>query len=102
MGARSRPSLTIALSRRLGRGADSAEIADATNAIWMELDSGLFSILGQRGVAALYQRCLFVTAREYPWLAGTFEGVQASMHLPALRAAILQQTPTNAAAALKL
>ncbi|MBC7414803.1 MAG: hypothetical protein H7327_07720 [Herminiimonas sp.] len=92
-------SLPAALARRLGLNADAAEIAEAVDAIWREIDARLFSILGQRGVAALYQRCLFITARRYPWLAGTFDGVQASMNLPILRSALLQQTPTNAAAA---
>jgi hypothetical protein len=92
-------SLRSALSSRLGKSADSADIADAIDAIWKEIDASLFPIVGQRGARALYQRCLFLTVREYPWLTGTFEGVQTIMNLPELRAALLQQTPTNALAA---
>ncbi len=93
------PLLAAALLLRIGSDANSARIADAVHAIWKEVDAGLFSILGQRGVAALYQRCLYLTAKDFPWLHGAFEGVQGGMNLPALRAAMLQQTPTNAAAA---
>ena len=99
MGTRERLSLINALSGRLAKGADAAHIADAVDAIWMEIDAGLFAILGQRGVAALYQRCLHATARDHPWLSVAFEGVQASMNLMLLRATLLQQTSTNAAAA---
>jgi hypothetical protein len=91
--------LTNALSSRLGKFADSADIANAIDVIWKEIDASLFSIVGQRGARALYQRCLFLTVREYPWLSGTFEGVQTIMNLPELRVALLQQTPTNALAA---
>ena len=99
MDVRDPSSLTIALLGRLANEADAAQIADAINAIWMEIESSLFPVLGQRGVTALYQRCLYITAREYPWLAGTFEGAQSSTNLPLLRATLIQRTPTNAAAA---
>lgn len=101
MDASENHALSTALYSRLGKHADSADIADAIDAIWKEIDASLFSVLGQRGVAALYQRCLFLTTREYPWLAGTFEGVQAIMNLPALRAVLLQQTSSNALAAAR-
>ena len=99
MDAYASQSLTNALSSRLGKFADSADIANAVDAIWKEIDASLFSIVGQRGARALFQRCLFLTVREYPWLSGTFEGVQTIMNLPELRVALLQQTPTNALAA---
>lgn len=96
------PLLAAALLLRIGSDANSARIADAVHAIWKEVDAGLFSILGQRGVAALYQRSLFVTHRAYPWLAGTFDGVHATINLPLLRTTLLQQTPTNALAASRV
>lgn len=99
MDARDPSPLTIALLDRLAEGADSAEIADAINAVWMKIEGVLFPILGQHGVAALYQRCLYISACEHPWLAGTFEGVQSSINLPLLRATLIQQTPTNAGVA---
>lgn len=102
MNTQERLSLPITLASRLGKDADSADIAEAIDAIWVEIDARMFSILGQRGVAALYQRSLFVTHRAYPWLAGTFDGVHATINLPLLRATLLQQTPTNALAASRV
>ncbi len=102
MNTQKRLSLPITLASRLGKDADSADIAEAIDAIWVEIDARMFSILGQRGVAALYQRSLFVTHRAYPWLAGTFDGVHATINLPLLRTTLLQQTPTNALAASRV
>ena len=91
--------LPIELSSRLRKDADSAEIVDAIQAIWTEIDASLFPILGQSGVAALYQRSMFATFRDFPWLAGTFDGAVLIVNLSLLRATLLQQTPTNARAA---
>ena len=50
MDARDPSPLTIALLDRLAEGADSAEIADAINAVWMKIEGVWFPILGQHGV----------------------------------------------------
>ncbi|TXH34301.1 MAG: hypothetical protein E6Q92_13075 [Burkholderiaceae bacterium] len=48
-------------------------VADAAVTAWRELDAALSPIIGQRGVAALYQRSLYLTRIDYPWLAGVHQ-----------------------------
>lgn len=59
--------------------------------VWQEIDSVLSPIIGQRGVAALYYRSLYLTARTYPWLESAREGPQTSIDFTQLKALMLQQ-----------
>ena len=43
-------------------GADAEQLADAIVAMWLEIDQALHPIIGHRGVAALYNRSLHLTA----------------------------------------
>ncbi len=73
------------------------QVADAIVALWRDIERQLTPIIGQRGVAALHGRSLFLTARVHPWLAVAPDRVALAMDLDALRAAVLQQ---DAAAAM--
>lgn len=66
---------------------------------WQQIDATLSPILGQRGVTALYQRSLHLASAPHPWLAGTQQDLQAAMDLDALKMAIAQRSPADAAAA---
>jgi hypothetical protein len=88
----------VALACRVDCHASPGQIADAVEHIWAEIDEALFPVIGHRGVAALYQRSLFVAGREHKWMMKAYEGVRAEINLPALRIALIQQTNTNAAA----
>jgi hypothetical protein len=85
------------LAHRVAQDADAAQIAEAAVSIWQEIDAALTPIIGQRGVAALYRRSLYITGATHPWLAGTHEGVPTAMDLAALKSALAQQ---NSAAAV--
>jgi len=87
-----------ALAHRVTDPADAAQIADAIVAIWMEIDEALHPIIGHRGVAALYNRSLTLTAAAYPWLAMGHQGVLAAIDPTALKAALVSQAPAEAAA----
>jgi hypothetical protein len=78
-------------------GADAEQVADAILAIWLEIDQALHPIIGHRGVAALYNRSLHLTAVTYPWLAIDQPVVLAAVDPSGLRAALVQQTATEAA-----
>jgi hypothetical protein len=91
--------MAATLANRAGKGADVGQIADAIVATWQKIDVAVSPIIGQRGVAALYKRSLYLTGQAHPWLAGMHENVQADMDLEALKSALVQQGSTNAAAA---
>ena len=86
------------LGGRIPDGAHAGQVADAVAAIWREIDQALHPIIGHRGVAALYQRSLSLSAAAYPWLAMEQRGIPAAVDPAALHAALVQQTGAEAAA----
>ena len=91
--------IAAVLARRPGGPANAAQVADATVAVWREVDAALNSVIGLRGVAALYRRSLFLQRCDYPWLASAVSGPDTAMDLAALKAALAQQDSAVAAAA---
>ena len=85
------------LADQVSDDSDAEQIADAIVAIWLEIDQALHPIIGHRGVAALYNRSLHLTAFAYPWLAIEQPAVTAAVDSSALRAALVQQTAVEAA-----
>jgi hypothetical protein len=94
----SRPA-AAALAQRVGPSANAAQITDAIVSIWQEIDAALCPIIGQRGVAALYKRSLYLTAAAHPGLAGIGEGVQTSIDTAPLGSALSKQNSDDARAA---
>jgi hypothetical protein len=92
------PRWPAPLGHRLTAGADIGQVAETILALWQEIEQALAPIVGRRGVAALYNRSLKLTAVAHPWLASAPSGVLASMDPSALKAALLQQTAAQAAA----
>jgi hypothetical protein len=86
------------LADRVTDGADAEQVAGAIVAIWLEIDQALHPIIGRRGVAALYNRSLSLTAAAYPWLAIDQPAVPAAIDPSGLRSALVQQTAAEAAA----
>jgi hypothetical protein len=80
-------------------GMDCGRIADVALSTWHDFASALSPIIGMRGVAALYKRSLHLTSPAYPWLETVREGVDAPVDFAPLKAALLQQTAADAAAA---
>ncbi len=85
------------LADRVTDGANAEQVADVIVAIWLEIDQALHPIIGHRGVAALYNRSLHLTAVAYPWLAIDQPAVTAAVDSSGLRAALVQQTVAEAA-----
>ena len=92
----SHPTLA-ALTRRVEDGADAVHIAEAMVSIWQEIDASLRPIIGQQGMAALFQRSLYLTAQIHPWMGVVPTGVIKTMELMTLRAAFAQQSSVDAA-----
>jgi hypothetical protein len=86
------------LGRMNNASADAGQIADAMVTTWQAVDVALAPIIGSRGVAALYQRSIFLTSGAHPWLASLQDGVDGRIDLAALKAAFAQQTSADASA----
>ena len=80
-------------------GADPQGIADAAVAVWTAIDGALSPVIGARGNAALYKRSLHLARVQHPWLAAAYEGAVQPGDYSALRAALAQQTATDASQA---
>ena len=93
------PRAPAPLNGRVKDATDAEQLADAVVAVWREIDQALHPIIGHRGVAALYNRTLKLTAAAYPWLAQGHAGALAAVDPTALRTALVQQAPAEAAAA---
>jgi hypothetical protein len=79
-------------------GAEPAQVADAIASALQAIDTALHPIIGERGVAALYSRSLYLTSSAHPWLAGMHEDAQTAMDLAALKSTLAQQSTDHAAA----
>jgi hypothetical protein len=81
--------------------ADAIRIADTAVAIWLRIDAALAPIIGHGGVAALYERCLYLTRIDHPWLLAAHQhALAAGQFVETLRTALAQQTRTDAAVAI--
>ncbi len=86
------------LVSRVGHGADAAQVGDAVFAIWEQIDDTLTPILGQRGMAALYDRSLHLAAASYPWLAAPDESDPPAVGPAALKSALARRSSAVATA----
>lgn len=96
--SRERRAWPAPLAGRVAEEASAEQVADASAAIWHEIDQALHPIIGHRGVAALYNRSLHLTAAAYPWLATGHRGLATEVDPSALKAALVQRAAAEAAA----
>ena len=81
------------------QGANGRQIADASVAIWGAIDAALSPVIGTRGSAALYKRSLHLARSDFPCLEPAYARAMLPGDFSALRAALAEQTGTQAAAA---
>lgn len=94
---RSTPRFALIVER--GEGATTVvAVAAAIANTWASIDVALSPIIGKRGVAALYQRSVYVTSSAHPALASLRSEAQAAMNLEALTSALGQLDLAEAAA----
>lgn len=91
--------LAAVLAHRIEQGAKATQIAATIISVVQEIDTVLCPIIGNRGVAALYRRSLYLTGPAHPWLADTHESVQTIMNLEDVKSIFAQQSNTNLIAA---
>lgn len=89
--------IALAVAQRAGEDADAARIADVIVVLWQQIEVVLAPIVGQRGVAALYKRSLYLATAAHPWLE-LQEDPQATPDLVALKSAISEQRSADATA----
>lgn len=92
------PGLTLNLERFPASGADVLHIADAVLSTWEDIQQAIAPVIGERGVAALYERSLHLTRAQYPWMVAVSEPTKLEMNLPALKTLLLQHDCATAAA----
>jgi hypothetical protein len=80
-------------------GTDAERIAAIAASTWREIHKVLSPVIGPGGVAALYQRALYMTRSAYPALTGVREDPMRPDDFAALRLALAQQTAEQVAAA---
>lgn len=87
----------VTLAHLAAEGAGVPRIAETALMTWRQIDVTLSPILGQRGVAALYKRSLYLTRTDHPWLAEVYEGALPLGEFTSLHTAMSQQTSIVAA-----
>ena len=80
-------------------GADAASLAAAAFSLWTAVEGSLSPIIGERGVAALFKRSLYLSRNQHPCLSGVHLGDHQPGNFAALRTVLAQQTSSTAAAA---
>ena len=86
-----------ALAVRTSNSTDAVETAAAVAALCEEIGQALAPIVGQGGVAALYKRSLFLTARDHPMLSGLHADVQGVMDVSPLTSRLTSLSQSDAA-----
>ena len=99
-GANARKGIFIV--RTLGplaaAGTDSRQVADASVAVWTAIEAALSPVIGRRGCAALYARCLHLVAANHAWLAAAYDGATAPDGFASLHVVLARRDSIEAAA----
>lgn len=74
------------------------QTAEAAVTIWRDVWMALSPIIGAAGAAALYERSLFLTVAEYPWLKSVRDSLESG-EFSTLRGELARQTRGDAVAA---
>jgi hypothetical protein len=83
-----RASISETLSHHFSKDSDSSAIAGVLVRDFRHIDGLLTPILGQRGVALLFQRSLRQAGTSHRWLGGDPEPGQAGFDLDAVKASL--------------
>lgn len=86
------------LKHLAAQGAELAQITDAIVSTWQAVEGALAPVIGSKGVAALYDRSLYLTVPGHPWLAALYTNDDRPIDLVQLRTVLAQQDSRAAAA----
>lgn len=94
------PAFGSFLAQRATHLGDAGQVAQIVAALWGDIAEVLSPVIGQRGVAALYKRSLYLAAESRSWPgAAALSGGVPDMDLDLLRAELARCPPGQAAAA---
>jgi len=88
--------ISTALASRAGPDASAACIAEASSAIWRDIDAALRPIIGALSVAALFKRSLHLTLAAHPCLAEAQGPIQRSLDVTQLAGVLARQPDAGA------
>ncbi len=77
-----------------------AAITNDYVAVWREISGRLVPLIGQRGFAALYNRSLYASRADHPFLKTVGQGPLLPVDYAALQGALAQQNNAQAEAAI--
>lgn len=78
-------------------GASAEHIGNAARSMWRDIDAALSPIIGQRGVAALYKRSLYLARADHPCLVAVYDAASTRDEFAALQASLSEQESPDAA-----
>lgn len=92
-------SIQGTLTQRAGVTTDARAVVDAVTRTWQFMAAQLEPVIGTRGVGVLLDRALYLTGRDFPWLAQTGPLDAETDPLARLQARFASRDATEAAEA---
>lgn len=92
------PRIAATLDHRVGEDATASHIAAAVVVVCQDFEKALAPIVGSGGVAALYQRSLYLAKTTHDWIDLSSEAAASRADFSSLRALLAQQTEEAARA----
>jgi len=87
------------LAQRTGYSPTASSVAEATLDTWQQVVAQLASVIGVRGVDALFSHSLHVTSKDFPWLAIDGNHGNSAALLVSLKACLADRESAAAAEA---
>lgn len=79
------------LRAHMAHDPSAVDVATTVVAVWRDVDTALRPIVGPRGVVALFNRSVQLTAAAHPWLGALSQDPQAEFHFSAVADLFSQQ-----------
>ena len=95
-------SVLFSLADCVGPQCAAADTAQRLAHLWRDIDARLAPLIGNAGLTGLYQRSLYLAAREHASLAGLFTGGAERVEMSVLTNAIAAQSDHDAATAARI
>jgi hypothetical protein len=87
--------LQSTLSDRAAGGEDAGSVATLVVSIWRDIDAVLAPIIGNRGVAALFNRTLHLIRHEHAWLTAAHVSMADCVDFETLHSTLSQRTSAD-------
>ena len=81
-----REAIRLTLAHRAGGAPDASAVAEVTISTWSQVAALLTPVIGPRGVDVIFRRSLYLTSKDFPWLAFGEEHRDSAALLASLKA----------------